>query len=294
MSNEFSVRPIGTRVSQWGEGPSYVDGRLVYVDIEGHALVSLNPETGEERTWEMGERIGTVAPVESGGFLCAGDSGIYFLDPDTGERRNLADPEADKRPDNRFNDGKCDPAGRFWAGTISTVKKTGDANLYCLGLDGELELKVPGVTNSNGICWNTERGLAYYVDTPTKKVVAYRYDGSTGEISEPEVAVDTESAGFDGSPDGMTIDSEGKLWIAMCHAGAVLRVDPDSSEVLARVDFPCVETTSCAFGGSGQDRLFVTTGLHNTLQESDAGKAFVVDGLGVSGAPAYPYRGPVG
>ena len=87
MSNEFSVRPIGTRVSQWGEGPSYVDGRLVYVDIEGHALVSLDPETGEGRTWEMGERIGTVAPVESGGFLCAGDSGIYFLDPDTGERR---------------------------------------------------------------------------------------------------------------------------------------------------------------------------------------------------------------
>ena len=91
-------------------------------------------ETGKEESWDMGERIGTVVPRKEGGFLCAGDSGIYTFDSDSEDKTNLADPEAGKRPDNRFNDGKCDPSGRFWAGSISTVKKTGDANLYMFDL----------------------------------------------------------------------------------------------------------------------------------------------------------------
>lgn len=142
MNQPITIQPIGGRVSQWGEGPIFFEDYLLYVDIEGHTLIRLNPETGSEETWEMGERIGTVVPVKTGGFLCAGDSGIYTFDPNTGERKKLADPEAEKRPDNRFNDGKCDPSGRFWAGTISTVKKTGDANLYMLDGQGKLSLKV--------------------------------------------------------------------------------------------------------------------------------------------------------
>ena len=132
MNVSISVKPVGSRISKWGEGPIFWKDKLLYVDIEGHALIQLNPDTGEERVWEMGERIGTVVPTENDQFICAGDSGIYSFDPQTGQKENLADPEAGKRPDNRFNDGKCDPAGRLWAGTISTVKKTGDANLYML------------------------------------------------------------------------------------------------------------------------------------------------------------------
>ena len=124
--SEVKIQPIGSRVSQWGEGPIFWnEHRLIYVDIEGHALVRLNPENGKEETWGMGERIGTVVPMQNGGFLCAGDSGIYSFDPQTGQKKNLADPEADKRPDNRFNDGKCDPSGTILGGYHQHGKEDG-------------------------------------------------------------------------------------------------------------------------------------------------------------------------
>ncbi len=289
MKQSISIQAVGTRVSQWGEGPIFWDDHLIYVDIEGHALIRLNGETGREEAWEMGERIGTVVPMTRGGFLCAGDSGIYSFDPVSGEKKNLADPEADKRPDNRFNDGKCDPAGRFWGGTISTIKNTGDANLYMLDLEGHLSLKVPNVTNSNGICWNEEATVMYYIDTPTRKILAYPFENETGALGEPSLVVDTGVEGWEGSPDGMTIDAKGKLWVAMCHGGTALRIDPQSGDLLHQIDFPCVETTACAFGGPNLERLFVTTGLHKTLEEPDAGKVFVVDGLGISGVPSFSY-----
>ena len=158
-----------------------------------------------------------------------------------------------------------------------------------LDLQGNLSLKVPGVTNSNGICWNAEASAMYYIDTPTKKILAYPFENETGALGEPSLVVDTGMAGWKGSPDGMTIDAAGKLWVAMCHGGSVLRIDPLSGDLLGQVDFPCVETTACAFGGPNLDRLFVTTGLHKTLEEPDAGMVFVVDGLGVSGVPSFAY-----
>jgi sugar lactone lactonase YvrE len=131
----------------------------------------------------------------------------------------------------------------------------------------------------------------YYIDTPTRKVRAYEYDDASGEIGSSEVALDTNEIGYDSSPDGMTIDSEGNLWVAFCHGGCVVCFDPRSGEQLRKVDLPCVETTACAFGGPHLDRLFVTTGLHKTLKEPDAGRVFVIDGLGVQGVPAFCYLG---
>ena len=196
MTESISINPIGSQVSKWGEGPIYSQDHLVYVDIEGHALISLDPKSGSEKIWEMGERIGTVVPRERGGFLCAGDSGIYSFDPVTGGKKIIADPESDKRPDNRFNDGKCDAEGRFWAGTISTVKKTGDANLYMLDKNGDLSLKIPGVTNSNGICWNAKATQMFYIDTPTKEIRVYPFDNFSGSIGEAKIIVNTENNGW--------------------------------------------------------------------------------------------------
>ena len=289
--NDLKINTVGSRSSKWGEGPIYWDNHLLYVDIEGHSLIRLNPETQEEEIWEMGERIGTVVPTLNEDFICAGDSGIYRFNPSNGQKTNLADPEAKKRPDNRFNDGKCDPSGRFWAGTISTVKKEGDANLYQLDQSGLLTLQVSGVTNSNGICWNASKTEMYYIDTPTQKVVAYEYDDQTGKLGGLRLAVDFRDLNTEGSPDGMTIDEEGMLWVVLCHGGAVVNVNPETGELLQKVELPCVETTACAFGGSNLDRLFVTTGIHKTLHEKEAGKVFVIDGLGVSGLPAIPYGG---
>ncbi len=289
--NDLKISTVGTRSSKWGEGPIYWKDHLFYVDIEGHCLICLNPETQKEEFWEIGERIGTVVPTQTDDLLCAGDSGIYRFDPSNNQKTNLADPEANKRPENRFNDGKCDPSGRFWAGTISTVKKVGDANLYQLDTSGNLTLQVSGVTNSNGICWNASKTEMYYIDTPTQKIITYEFDDETGNLGDSQVAVNFAQLKEEGSPDGMTIDQEGMLWVAMCHGGSILRLDPQSGELLQKVELPCIETTACAFGGKNLDRLFVTTGKHKTLIEEDAGKVFVIDGLGLRGIPASPYLG---
>lgn len=286
----LTIQTIGTRTSKWGEGPIWWNDQLIYVDIENHALVTLNPESGEEQTWNVGERIGTVVPRASGGTLYAGDTGIIAFDPVSGAKQTLADPESEKRATNRFNDGKCDPAGRFWAGTISLVKNTGDANLYMLDTDGSLQLKIDNVTNSNGICWNADATKMYYIDTATKQVRAYDYDNASGAISNATITIDTAKHGYDSSPDGMTIDANGNLWVAFCHGGCVTCFDPNTGKEIRKVELPCLETTACAFGGPNLDRLFITTGIHSKIEEADAGKVFVIDGLGVKGVPAFAYN----
>ncbi|MGZ0656271.1 SMP-30/gluconolactonase/LRE family protein [Coraliomargarita sp. W4R72] len=286
------TKTIGKQVSQWGEGPIWWRDHLFYVDINGKKLVRLNPETEEETIWEIGERIGTVVPTENPNeVIYAGDSGYIRFNLETHKKTQIADPEAELRGKNRFNDGKCDPAGRFWAGTISMVKEEGSANLYSLDHNGSLTLKIPAVTNSNGICWSSDTKTMFYIDTPTQQVSAYDYDLESGEISNPRAVVDTAAHGYASSPDGMTIDSEGMLWVAFCHGGCVVRFNPACDKELRRVDLPCIETTACAFGGKNLDRLFVTTGVKAGLDEPDAGKVYVIDGLGVTGMPAFAYKG---
>lgn len=289
--SKIKVEAISNNVSKWGEGPIWWKDALFYVDIEGHKLIRLNPESGEEQIWKMGERVGTIIPTENGDVIYAGDSGIVRFNLESGRKTLLADPEAHLRGTNRFNDGKCDPAGRFWAGTISTIKDKGTANLYCLETDGTLTHKVDDVTNSNGICWSADASTMYYIDTPTKQVRAYDYDLDSGDISNPRLAVDTDKLGYADSPDGMTIDNEGMIWVAFCHGGCVSRFDPNSGKEIQRADLPCIETTACAFGGPNLDRLFVTTGVKPGLKEPGAGKVFVIDGLGVQGVPAFAYNG---
>jgi len=148
---------------------------------------------------------------------------------------------------------------------------------------------VDKVTNSNGICWSADATKMYYIDTPTKKIMSYPFDNSRGVLSEPSLVADTRVLDLDGSPDGMTIDSEGMLWVVMCHGGMVVRINPQSGELVQRVDVPCVETTACAFGGTNLDRLFITTGVHKSLHEENAGQVFVVDGLDVKGTTAFAF-----
>jgi sugar lactone lactonase YvrE len=265
---------------------------LYYVDIEGHKLHRLDPGSGAESAWDVGERIGTVVATGTKDVVIyAGDTGYVRFDLSTGERTALADPEAALRDKNRFNDGKCDPAGRFWAGTISTVKETGTANLYCLAADGSCTRKLPNLTNSNGLCWSADAKTMYHIDTPTQEVRAYDFDLESGAIDNARVAVDTAAHGYASSPDGMTIDSEGMLWVAFCHGGCVVRFDPQKDKELQRVDLPCIETTACTFGGDQLDRLFVTTGIKPGLDEPEAGRVFVIDGLGIQGLPAFAFKG---
>ncbi len=282
------VEAVGNNISKWGEGPVWHAGVLYYVDIEGHRVCSFNPATGEEQAWNVGERVGLVVPREQGGFVIAGDNGFSFLDPDSGETTFIADPEPDKKPDNRFNDGKCDPAGRLWAGTISTVKKTGDATLYCLDSEGTVTTKFPGVTNSNGLCWTKDGTVMYYIDTPTKKIRRFDFDAAKGEISNETIAIDTEA--YEGSPDGMTIDENDNLWVAFCRGSVVRCFDPDSADVLDTVELPVSGVTSCAFGGDDLGTLYITTGIFANLEEEGAGLTYACR-PGVKGLPSVPFAG---
>ena len=283
----IEIEAIGNIHSQWGEGPVWWQGALYYVDIEGHRVHRFDPADGGERSWEVGERVGTVVPRESGGLVIAGDRGISLLDTETGVLTHVADPEQDL-PDNRFNDGKCSPDGRFFAGTISLVKKTGDAKLYRLDPDLTLHEAFGPVTNSNGIAWSADGKTVFYIDTPRKEVLAFDYE-IDGHLRNLRSVVST--AHLDSSPDGMTIDADGNLWIAFCHGACVACFDPQNGAELRRIELPCLETTACAFGGPELADLYVTTGVHKSVVEENAGRLFVIRGLGVKGLPANAFAG---
>lgn len=277
---------VGTHTSVWGEGPLWDKNRLLYVDIEAYKIIAFDPATREEKIWDVGQRVGTVVARESGGLVWAGDQGFFFLNEETGISTAIADPEPDLL-DNRFNDGKCDPLGRFWAGTIC-LKKRPEASLYCLHKDLTVEKKFSPVTNSNGIVWTRDAATMYYIDTPSKKIRAFDFDVTPSAITNERVIWDTSADAS--SPDGMTIDSEDRLWVAFCHGGKVVCFDPAVSKVLEQVDFPCIETTACAFGGPDLSDLYVTTGVKPGLEEATAGRLFVCR-PGAQGVPSVAFGG---
>src|SRR5690606_16778406 len=155
--------------STLGEGALWYGDRLYWVDIIGRRVHIYRPADDSYRSLELDQMVGTVVPRSRGGLVVALQNGFAFLDEDTGQVTPIADPEADK-PGNRFNDGKCDPEGRFWAGTMALDQKPGQGALYVLHPDGRVEQKLTGVGISNGICWNADATAMYYVDTPTQQV----------------------------------------------------------------------------------------------------------------------------
>ncbi len=286
-----TIELAGNYAAQWGEGPIWWQGQLLYVDIERHLVLQYDPITNEDKNWDLSSsvgRVGTVVPRSRGGLVVAGDTGLHFLDTTTGTTTPITNPETDK-PDNRFNDGKCSPDGRFFAGTISLVKNTGDATLYRLDPDLSLHTAYSGVTNSNGIAWSADGTTCYYIDTPRQEVIAFDYSPETGSLGNERVAFSTSH--ISASPDGMTIDSNGNLWIAFCHGACVICFDPTTGKKLHRVELPCLETTACAFGGENLDELYVTTGIHKEQVEEDAGRLLRIKGLGAQGISSNSFGG---
>ena len=282
----IEIEVAGTVKSQWGEGALWWQGVLYYVDTEKHLVNRYDPSSGDEKSWDVGQRVGMVVPRKNGGLVIGGDNGLFFLDEDSGALTAIADPEADMA-DNRFNDGKCSPDGRFFAGTISLVKKEGDAKLYRLDPDLSVHEAYAPTTNSNGLAWSLDGKILYFIDTPSKEIKAFDY--VDGELLNKRVAVCTKH--HETSPDGMTIDADGNLWVAFCHGACVCCYSPETGEELQKIDLPCLETTSCAFGGSDLTDLYVTTGIHKSEVEELGGRLLKVSGLGVKGVAAYGFAG---
>ena len=149
--------------------------------LKAKAIIRLNPDTEAETVWEFPERIGCIAPCNNGQLLYAGDNGISIFDPQTNKSSPITDPES-HLPDNRFNDGKCDPYGRFWGGTISLKKIQGSAALYCLDSQQNIEKKLEGLTNSNGLAWSQDKKRFFHIDTPRRSIQAYAYNNDTSKF----------------------------------------------------------------------------------------------------------------
>jgi sugar lactone lactonase YvrE len=165
-------------------------------------------------------------------------------------------------PANRFNDGKCDPAGRFWIGTMSTTKQAGDGSLYRLETDLRLTEVLSDVTVSNGMCWTADTRYMYYIDSPTREILRFDYEVARGELSGRRVVY--RFGPDEGVPDGMTIDEEEMLWVAEPRAWRVSRIDPTTGTRIAEVRLPVAKPTSCCFGGGDLRDLYITTASERT------------------------------
>ena len=245
--------------AELGEGPVWdaASGTLYWVDLFAGVVHRYQPASGLTGSVEVGEIIGCVVPRQSGGLLAATASGIYHLDPATGAKTRVSAIEAD-RPETHFNDGKVDPAGRFWFGSIA-VDRTSDVlgDLYSLEPDLTVTHRLAGVDNTNGMDWSPDGRTMYYIDSLTRQVTAYDYDAASGAISNPRPLVTLPEG--TGVPDGMTVSVDGTLWVAHWGGARVTRWHPATGALLQTIAVPASLTTSCAFAGPALDELYITT-----------------------------------
>jgi len=286
---------VTTHRAELGEGPAWDDLRnLIYwVDILRGEINCYSPQTGKMDTCKINQPVGAIALTLTGNLIGAVKSGFAHIDFAGGQVDIIDQPEADL-PKNRFNDGKCDPAGRFWAGSMNLDEKSPTGNLYTLGKDLNVSLKIPHVTISNGMAWNSRHDTFYYIDSPKLTVQAYDYDIHSGTLANPRPAIKFDK--YQGYPDGMTIDSEDMLWIAFFDGWQVSRWDPHIGKCLRQIRMPVSRPTSCTFGGADFGDLYITTasiGLQpDELSEQPlAGQLLVIKNLGYCGIPGDRFFG---
>ncbi|MGK7935038.1 MAG: SMP-30/gluconolactonase/LRE family protein [Xenococcaceae cyanobacterium] len=230
---------------------------LYWVDGDNQQLHVYQPETKIERTIQLEQLIGCVVPRKSGGVVLALETGFAALDLETEKLTPLANPESHPAS-NRFNDGKCDPTGRFLAGTMALKNQTqGVGSLYSLDTNLTVRQLWSNLTVSNGIGWSPNYSTMYLIDSPTKKVFAFDYNLITGNISNRRVAVTIPDP--DGYPDGMTTDTEGMIWVALWAGYKITRWNPNTGELLQTIPVPAPNVTSCTFGGANMNELYITT-----------------------------------
>ena len=241
-----------------GEGPAWDASRgfLYWVDIHAGNLHIFNPQNRSDSWIDLGEPLGCVAPCRSGDVVIALRSGFATFNLPAQRLTRLVNPEK-HLPGNRFNDGKCDPAGRFLAGTMDDAEKEAGGTLYSYAPDGTLKTLLTGARISNGLAWSPDSQTFYHIDTPTRQVTAYDYDLATGDLANPHPAVKVP-VGL-GWPDGMTSDSEGMLWVAMWGGAKITRWNPATGQLLEAIPVPALNVTACVFGGADLSDLYITS-----------------------------------
>lgn len=277
-----------------GEGPVWDEKHQVicWVDILRGEIHEYKPSENIHKTLVVNQMIGAVTICRNGNYLAALRNGFGFVDRVSGAVKMISDPEF-HLPGNRFNDGKIDPGGRFWAGTMSHTDEPHMGNLYLFDTDFTVTKKIDKISISNGLTWSVDHKTFYYIDTPTYKVVGYDFDKSGGTIKNKRTIVTIDQN--DGSPDGMTIDSEGMLWIAHWDGWQVTRWNPETGEKLKSYSLPVARVTSCCFGGEKFQDLYITsarTGLSEDQLKGQplAGSLFVIKNTGFTGLPFFEFN----
>jgi len=276
-----------------GEGPVWDPERRVlwWVDILAGAVHAFDPTSGSDRMFGAGEAVGAVALRASGGLLVSAAGRIAAMDPATGRLETLVGfgPDTTLR---RMNDGKCDPTGAFWAGRMALDAAPGLGSLLRLDPDGTLTTVLEGLTIPNGMAWSRDRRRMYFVDSPRRQITQHAFDPVTRAIDEgvPLVGFPDDA----GLPDGLTIDEEDCLWVAMWGGWCVQCISPDG-RLIERVELPVSEVSSCTFGGDDLRDLYITTARED-LSPAEVALEPVAGGLfrarpGARGVPAHRFAG---
>ncbi len=291
MSHESTaVKVVVPGGAELGEGPTWdpVTARLIWVDIFGGVVHFFDPASGQDSIQAVTDGPGVAIPCRDGGLVLAAGHGFSFLDPN-GEQRSIVElAQGDVVA--RMNDGNCDSAGRFWAGTTGIHEEDGAGSLYRLDPDLSVEKVLDGVTCSNGIDWSPDERIMYYVDTGVRRIDMFDFDLDRGTIADrrPFAIIDDGDA----YPDGLTVDAEGYVWLALWGGSAVRRFAPDGS-LERTISLPTTNITSCAFGGPGLDELYITSareGLSTRqLEEEPYAGALFACAPGVVGRPQRPF-----
>jgi len=223
--------------------------------------------------------------------------GFFAVSLDGGKISPLSQEVEPELKNNRFNDGKCDPVGRLWAGTMDIQEKNATGSLYFLDPKDLKSHKVlSGITVSNGLGWSPDNKKMYYIDTPTMRVSVFDYSLDSGRLDNKRTAVDFSKEGQPGSPDGMAVDDEGMIWVAHWGGSRVTRWDPETGKLLHTLPVPALQVTSCCFGGENLDELYITTAREGVDQQTLAlqpltGGLFMTKIYGVRGLPTYAFDG---
>jgi len=288
----ISVEVAAAEAAQLGEAPvwDHAASRLVWVDIAGRLVHFYDPLSRADTCVAVPETPGVAIPRQAGGLVLAAGHGFGFLDQDQRFEEVAQIPQRQVLA--RMNDGNCDSAGRFWAGTAGLNEEPQAGALYRLDPDLTVTRVLDHVGESNGIDWSPDDRIMYYVDSLERRVDAFDFDLSTGVISNrrPFVVIDEGEA----VPDGLTVDADGGVWVAVWGGSQLRRFAPDGS--LDRViRLPTRQITSCAFGGPDLEDLYVTSAREGLspevlLQEPDAGSVFVCK-PGVRGRPQRTFAG---
>ncbi len=269
-----------------GEGPVWDANAntLHYVDIMANKLHTLNMTDNSERSIGLAQNIGCFALRESGGYIMGLAAGVYLRNAEGTQVQKLAMPDFD--PLVRANDGKCDPSGRFWCGTSDQLDGALKGELYVITPDGRCACLLKELACANGLAFHGDQ--VYFIDSPKRRVERYTFDEETLTLRDMRIAVTIDESC--GVPDGMTIDEDGMLWVAHWGGGFVGRYDPANGTLLDKVVVPASQSSSCCFGGSDMQTLFITSAGIGRDDEPHGGKIFAVH-LPYRGVPSYRFHG---